>query len=272
MLQAAFFSSLFTVLVASVLARSPISLLISPSAPHISTTECLNTSYLGAYGGSLETQNHIYFLTENCLYEASTFDGLNEGHIRELPSRDDGRILWVGQSGLDLRLADYPDAHIMLSNWRRIEEGFMDLTCPEEGDHHVQHVLGELDRKPSLPYHEAPTLLYMDLNSIICYVPEAVLPLIDTFIPHHLVAVALPPISSTTAGYEAVPDHLVQRLANITANLHFSPQLDRIITEGIKLDDIRRNVRWLTGEGPSRIDSRHSFAPDAAIVAKWIKC
>jgi hypothetical protein len=68
-----------------------------------------------------------------------------------------------------------------------------------------------------------------------------------------------------------VPDHLVKHLAEITANLSFSPALDRILSDGIVMDDIRRNVRWLTGEAPSGIVSRHSFTEGALKAANWIK-
>jgi hypothetical protein len=37
------------------------------------------------------------------------------------------------------------------------------------------------------------------------------------------------------------------------------------------MDNVRKDVRWLTGEGPSGIESRHSFTSGAIKAAHWIK-
>ena len=71
--------------------------------------------------------------------------------------------------------------------------------------------------------------------------------------------------------WDPVPERFAKNLANLTEHLKIDPTLDKILSEGIQLDEIRRNVRWLTGEGPSGIESRHSFTEGAVKAAHWIK-
>jgi hypothetical protein len=108
------------------------------------------------------------------------------------------------------------------------------------------------------------------------HVPTSYLPILDTLLPAHLVPVALPtsPLprpDSLLAGFDAVPKHLVENLASITKHLEFDPTLSKVLNDGIQMDSIRRDVRWLTGEGPSGIESRHSFTAGAIKAAHWIK-
>lgn len=68
-----------------------------------------------------------------------------------------------------------------------------------------------------------------------------------------------------------MPKHLAEHLANITSGLKFDSALDKALNEGLDADQLRRDIRWLTGEGPSGIESRHSFTEGALKAAKYIK-
>lgn len=240
----------------------PPCLLVSHTPPSI-TTGCLRASYRGSYGGLATTQDHIYFPTTECLTAETTLDELDAGSVVSLPERD-GRIIWVGQAGVDPSLSAVGRAaEGMVDSWDTINErasSMLSLNSPP------QKVYGS-----SILHHTEPiSLLHLSASSMLLFVPTSFLPIIDTLLPSHLVPVALPPTSSVT--FPSVPAHLAHNLANITVALRFSPQLDRIVTDGIKHDEIRRNVRWLTGEAPSGIESRHSFTPGALTAAHWIKC
>ena len=254
---------------AAVLPSDPTSfLLISTSPPTSASADCLKASFLGSYGGSRDQQDHIYFPDEACVTAQSSFDSLDSGRIIPLSSRKDGRILWIGQAGVESEHVDYQELNTVMATWDLISNRAMSLIAARD---HAQQVIAQSSTYEALHHTEPLTLLVASPWSYLIHVPDSFLPIIDTFLPPHLVAVALPFMTSTRTSFIPVPSHLAENLGNITANLQFSPQLDRIITEGIKLDDIRRNVRYLTGEAPSGIETRHSFTDGALQASRWIK-
>ena len=107
---------------------------------------------------------------------------------------------------------------------------------------------------------------------------------IDRALPVHLVPVALPSTALSPSQYSdteeagdasafavPVPKERADYLRNITQHLTFDPKLDRAIEEGLDGDQLRRDIRWLTGEAPSGWESRHSFTQGARDAAHWIK-
>lgn len=241
------------------------SLLITRSAPHPSIAQCLKSSYRGAYGGASGAQDHLYLPGAECLASDSSFVDLDAGSIVPLPLPRHGRVVWVGQAGVDPELKMAEASGDMMESWQSILERASALMVPVNG---AQQVIAQPGSVEALQHSEPLTLLHASPTSLIMHVPDSFLPIFDTLLPLHLVPVALP---SAKAAYEPVPSHLVKHLADITANLKFSPQLDRIVSEGLTLDDIRRGVRWLTGEAPSGIKSRHSFSDGAIKAAHWLK-
>ncbi|WVO16189.1 hypothetical protein L204_103860 [Cryptococcus depauperatus] len=252
--------------VAKVVSRD--TLFITSEAPTAETADCLKSSYYGTFGGSSTQQDHIYLPPKECLSDRSTLSGFKEGRIAPLESDDQSRLVWVGQAGLDgqgdgsLRMEN--DDWLLISS--QIEQWMAgtDLELAEN-----QHVL-----QSASAYHKRPiALVHQTSNSLLLDVPPAFLPILDTFLPRHLVPVALPskPLPVTATGWEPVPDKFARHLANITSHLQFSPEIDTIVSEGINLNRIRRDVRWITGEAPSGIVSRHSFTPSAVKAAHWIK-
>jgi hypothetical protein len=221
--------------------------------------ECLSAAYYGSYGGSSENKEHIYLPTSDWLGEITS---LSDG-ATTVPSTDKGRVVWVGPAGVDPSLLVKEDINV---HWQSIKS-FARLhanTAREGRNQHAFTSNGE--------YADAIELLHQSETSLLLHVPQAYLPVLDTLLPAHLVPVALPtsPLS-TLDGWETVPKHLVENLANITANLQFDPLLSRVLNEGLQMDSVRRDVRWLTGEGPSGIESRHSFTAGAIKAAHWIK-
>ncbi|RSH87355.1 hypothetical protein EHS25_003264 [Saitozyma podzolica] len=247
------------------------SLLIT-SHPPAQLADCLRSSYFGTYGGSAATQDHIFLPPPACLLAEDTLSELTSGSLVPLPELEDGaRLVWVGPAGVGA-----PHAQGVMDvdqSWDFISsraEMLASASSPSEdpADRQGQLVLsaGQLAH-PSTPMLQ---LVHQSPSSLLLHVPANLVPILDTLLPPHLVPVALP-LQPLAAGWDPVPDHLVKHLADITANLSFSPALDKILSEGIVMDDIRRNVRWLTGEAPSGIVSRHSFTEGALKAAHWIK-
>ncbi|KAL7421836.1 hypothetical protein Q5752_003607 [Cryptotrichosporon argae] len=229
------------------------SLLITPHGP-AALADCLRGAYYGAYGGL--AAEHIYVPTDACVLGAGSLRGIDTGRIVPLDEAA-GRLVWVGRAGVEDETAGV-DAH------------WLDIASTAAR-------AGVIDRAGQQTTFAAPppiTLVHSSADSLILRVPPQLLGALDTFLPAHLVPVVLPssPLRvdpKTTAKY-GVPEHLAANLANLTAGLRFRPAVDRAVN-AIEHDEIRRNVRWLTGEAPSGIVSRHSFTEGALVAADWIK-
>ncbi|WRT66385.1 uncharacterized protein IL334_003340 [Kwoniella shivajii] len=243
----------------------PKTLLISSSAPSSKLADCMKSSYYGTYGGSADSQDHIYLPTEECLSGKTTLNELTSGSLVPLSVNnvDNGRIVWVGQAGVDPSLLSTN----IVDSWEMISGRSQEVSLVSADDT-AQHVLSNTQshNQPIQLLHQSPT-------SMLLHVPQSYLPIIDTLLPSHLVPVALPskPLPAIANGWEPVPGHFAKHLANITKHLRFSPEIDKIVSEGIEHNQIRRDVRFLTGEAPSGIESRHSFTPGAVKAAHWIK-
>ncbi|WWC70186.1 uncharacterized protein I206_104135 [Kwoniella pini CBS 10737] len=237
-------------------------LLVTSTAPSLDLVECLKTSYYGTYGGSASSQEHIYLPSEECLISGSALDGLTAGSLIPLNfEREAGRIVWIGQAGIDPSLAQ----ESLQNTWDGISTKSAESIMLESD---AQKVLTTSTKSSG-----SIQLLYQSPNSLVLHVPHAYLPTIDTLLPSHLVPVALPsnPLPALFEGWESVPARFAIHLANVTKHLRFDPQIDKIVSDGIELNQIRRDVRYLTGEAPSGIESRHSFTPGAIKAAHWIK-
>lgn len=215
----------------------------------LETSGCLTEYYHGSYGGSSETKEHIYLPGAECLKQALGTD-------ENLVSTGDARVVWVGHAGVDPSVVD----HNMTTSWESIQSLARAFHQTTQSGQHTFAVDGHL------------RLLRQSDTSLLLLVPPSHLAILDTLLPAHLVPVALPvnPLPML-AGWESVPKHLVQNLANITKHLQFDPVLSKVLNEGIQMDNVRKDVRWLTGEGPSGIESRHSFTSGAVKAAHWIK-
>jgi hypothetical protein len=252
--------ALLPLLATLAVARPPVDLVTRARSSDISShpagSECISEAYYGTYGGSSETQEEIYLEVSTCLPEPDS--------ILIAPS-EKGRIVWVGPAGID------PSSSLvkedLSASWASIQAlALSHANVAREG----QHTFNAVDA-------DSIYLIRQSDQSLLLHVPTAYLPILDTLLPAHLVPVALPfspiPYASSQPfdGYQGVPKHLVENLANITKHLEFDPTLSKVLNDGLQMDSIRRDVRWLTGEGPSGIESRHSFTAGAIKAAHWIK-
>ncbi|KAK6910093.1 aminopeptidase [Kwoniella mangroviensis CBS 8886] len=248
---------------------NPNTLLISSTAPSAQLAQCLKSSYYGTYGGQASAQEHIYLPSEECLLGESALDGLSAGSLIPLnfdTSDEAGRIVWVGQAGVDPESLPSDSSGDVWSIISSTSREFALLSSPDSYQQVLSSKTSKVSSEPIRLLHQTPT-------SLLLHVPRSYLSMIDTFLPSHLVPVALPsqPLPALANGWEPVPSQFARHLANVTKHLRFSPEIDKIVSEGIELNQIRRDVRWLTGEAPSGIVSRHSFTPGAIKAAHWIK-
>ena len=239
--------------------------LLVTSTPRTAIEGCLAEAYYGTYGGS--SDESIYLPAIDCLAEQQTLSFLESGSIRQIPANiQGGRLVWIGLAGVD--------GQSELGNaWENIDamaNGDWTIGAREDQKAFAAggHVPGGVDKV---------MLIHQTLRSMIVHVPEHVLPILDTLLPAHLVPVALPtrplpaPMQKASNDlWSSVPSKLVANLANITKHLTFDPKLDGVLN-GIDLNDVRKTARWLTGEAPSGITSRHSFTPGAIKAAHWLK-
>ncbi|EAL23617.1 hypothetical protein CNBA2640 [Cryptococcus deneoformans B-3501A] len=266
-------SSLAETAAAGATPSSSPALFVSSDPPAHDTAGCLKTSYYGTYGGAPKEQDHIYLPTAECLLTVSALDAVTSGSIvsvNDLMLGDGDRLVWVGRSGVSHK--DSQVVPLIEESWNLISSHSRDIVSESNSrgvGYGTQHVL----QKANELHHIRPiTLVHQTEHSLLVNVPSSFLPIFDTLLPPHLVPVALPiaPLPISVSGWQSVPKKFAKHLANITEHLSFSPELDRILSEGIRLNQIRRDVRWLTGEAPSGIESRHSFTSGAVKAAQWI--
>ncbi|WVQ80769.1 hypothetical protein IAT38_002874 [Cryptococcus sp. DSM 104549] len=255
----------------------PATLLVSSVPPgHFAAdrqyiSDCLKSSYYGSYGGSQAWQDHIFIPSSDCLEGRDALDGFSEGSLVALDviaAPEDGRLVWVGHAGVTgAKLYEMEEA------WELIASRAAELALSSREGDAAQQVLSSHSKAAAHPH--SIQRLHQTRASLLLHVPSSYLAIIDTLLPHNLVPVALPvsplPVSLSDNMWEPVPADAVKLLANLTKHLKFSPEVDRIVSEGIELNQIRRDVRWLTGEAPSGIESRHSFTEGAVKAAHWIK-
>ncbi|RXK34926.1 hypothetical protein M231_07831 [Tremella mesenterica] len=253
-------SSLFSNNQAELVTASKRDILITSSTPLSDHPACLQTTYYGTYGGSSHTQEHIFLPSPECLTAQGTISSLNTGSIISVPPSQDGRIVWVGPAGVDPSLLP---SNSDLSSTSETISSLSSSSNPLTQDE-TQHVIGISWEKKEI------ILLHRSSNSLLLQVPSDQLGILDTLLPAHLVPVALPQEPLPTL-WPGVGSRFASNLANLTKTLKFDPTLDAVLNEGIQLNAVRRNVRWLTGEAPSGWKSRHAFTQGAHEAAKWIK-
>lgn len=265
--------------------------LLTPSAPTPTLPDCLKSSYHGVYGGK-----HVFISDDDCasLVAPTAFD---EGSLVPDYNNIFREIVWVGYAGV----RDAPKGYDALKDaWEQISKASDDFdfdAAIEDFENiwsHDYFYSGSKTQTPFLPMDAQADFmaqavaepmpegsepdeswgLTWDLelvdfseSGLFISVPKPILPLIDTFLPPHLVAVGVAP-TPVPLSYE-VPEHYAKNLADITKNLKFDVKIASAVGS-IQADEIKKDVRYLTGED-SDIVSRHSFTQGARVAAKWIK-
>lgn len=282
MVAAATASTAKAALVPAARGEAPGRMMLITSTPP-TPASCLGESFYGAYGGSADDRQYIYMPGSPCLWSDDGLDSFTAGSLVPLEadmtaqSRKESRIVWVGQAGLEPSIIGDAEIGSIDASWSVIQMRADILmadpataTGPDKRD--SQMVFAQPDADTQIEHLEPIRLLHKTDASMLLDVPVSYIGILDTILPPHLVPVALPlePLPAMANGLP-VPREQAAYLGNITKHLKFSSELDTILAEGIDADEIRRNVRWLTGEAPSGIETRHSFSSGAKRAAEWIK-
>ncbi|KIJ61219.1 hypothetical protein HYDPIDRAFT_97040 [Hydnomerulius pinastri MD-312] len=212
---------------------------------------CLTSNFYGIFGGQ-----SVFKLTDpTCIdsqslqYEGSAFLPLQGlGHQQ---------LVWIQESAVDASLRT-PDYEAEVEDFiRALRTG--DTILPSVS----QTVLSAQDASGPV------SLLYHNGNSGIVVVPsEGAAHALSSFLPRFWKA---SPIPSEPVSYLPVPQPAVDHVRGLLASLRFDPVVSSIVN-GISVEQMRKDIRYLTGEdGVSGIMSRHSFSGDSRVAADWIK-
>ncbi|KDQ06533.1 hypothetical protein BOTBODRAFT_621875 [Botryobasidium botryosum FD-172 SS1] len=117
------------------------------------------------------------------------------------------------------------------------------------------------------------SVLYRDPANALVSIPSDLLAHIDILLPRLFVPIAIPatplPLPDDLTG-TPVPPAAVHYLENILAGLRFNPIIAAAVS-GISTDQMRRDIRWLTGEDGAGPTTRRSWSKGARDAADWIQ-
>ncbi|KDQ06328.1 hypothetical protein BOTBODRAFT_39668 [Botryobasidium botryosum FD-172 SS1] len=227
-------------------------------------SECLSTSYFGSYGRPVP--HKVYFPAESCYGLATSL--LESGAVLYLSDddRESRTLLWVQEAGVDDSARG--DALSFSAELDRLAQ----LTLR---DAHLQDETTSLGAEQvimssgSSTTSPAVNVIYRDSANALISVPSHALPYIDALLPRLFVPIALP-FSPLPQGSTPVPSDAVHRVQKLLTGLRFSPIIASII-DSLSINQMKRDIRWLTGEDGEGPLSRHSFSRGALEAADWIQ-
>ncbi|KAG2355094.1 hypothetical protein BDR07DRAFT_1427259 [Suillus spraguei] len=99
-------------------------------------------------------------------------------------------------------------------------------------------------------------------------VEPSLAPSIEALLPRYWKPYVLP---RQPTSYLPVPKPAIEHVKNLLETVRFDPVVSSLVN-GISVNQMRDDIRWLTGEdGKSGIISRHSFAEGSRVAANWLK-
>nr|GAT44379.1 Zn-dependent exopeptidase [Mycena chlorophos] len=90
---------------------------------------------------------------------------------------------------------------------------------------------------------------------------------IDTLLPRFWKSTLLP---TSPVDFVEVPEDAVKHVKSVLSTLSFSADVAAIV-DSISIPQMINDIRYLTGEDGSGIESRHSFAEGSRVAADWLK-
>lgn len=223
-------------------------LLIAPYDPIVlGGDNCLAKSYYGTQG-----QQSIFITNDDCVQAASHL--LASGHIVLLEEHQ--RLVWLERKAVDQLIAP---------------ETFVD-----ELDSFVIHLEGETRPWYATEYEQTAMgqsfkpvqLLGRSRSSAVFSVSSELVRTVELGLPAFWDALPLPDSPVT---FIPVPSSSIERVRGLLFGLKFDPVVASIVNN-ISVAQLRRDVRYLSGEDPSSpILTRHSFSEGALVAADWLK-
>jgi len=209
---------------------------------------CLADNYYGTYGGQ-----SLFMLgsDSNCdLFEVKFGTGPELGLIPVHPHHE---LLFVKKMEVE---GAGTDEFSLLGGLERLVNHATDGT-PTTPD--TQRPLNANGPAYTIPYHTE--------SSVVLTISPHLLPHIDKALPPSYKAYALPKIPLPS---RPVPEEAKERIGRWTDSVEHDPEI-ALIVEGLSIPELRKDIRYLTGENPkSPILSRSSFSEGAQLAAEWI--
>lgn len=232
--------------------------------PDFTNNACLADNYYGTYGSQ-----SVFILPQHCYGESVTERA--EFTVTSQSYPPSAQLVWIEQAALDERLL-----HIPRPSFRNIDSILsgihaLDAELYDSGEWNgamhefaTQDILADgLPLSSRTPY----TVLHTDNTSALVALPPFYAHRLSFILPSTWRLYALP---ATPVPLVPVPDAAVARVRALLDNLKFDPVVSRIVSN-ISLAQAKNDVRWLTGEDGSGIESRHSFSQGARDAAEWLK-
>lgn len=224
-------------------------LLITSHNPNVlSGDSCLATSYYGTRG------QHDIFMTDNDCLESS-MDLISSGHI--VPVEVPKQLVWLERKDADESLRGSASVVDELDSFlSHLEEQAKPWYNPE-GE---QTIMGTGVKPVEL-------LGRFETSAVFSISPELV-PEVEFALPAFWDALVLP---DEPVNFIPVPSSAIERVRDLLSTVKFDPVAASIVSN-ISVAQIRRDIRYLTGEDESSpIISRHSFSRGALLAADWLK-
>lgn len=222
-------------------------LLVTPHDPSLLATGsgCLADSYHGLFGG-----NSIFIVDDACM--TSSVDVLAQGFFSPIDNTDQ-HLVWVEQEAIDdaLEPPSSDDVYELISTLSAA------VPATQNGEQMV------MDNSPL-----ANILLAESPSSMVLSVTPEGMRTLDTQLPRSWKYMPIPwePIP-----YVPISSSATARVKAIAASVEFDPIVASIVGS-ISIPQMRKDVRYLTGEDPaSGILSRHAFSSGALQAAAWLQ-
>ncbi|KAH9837824.1 uncharacterized protein C8Q71DRAFT_563136 [Rhodofomes roseus] len=221
-------------------------LLVTPHDPSVLTSSsCLSESYRGLFGG-----NNVFVVDDACL--SSSTGLLGEGSVSPLDNT--GRqLVWLEQEAVEdaLKSSATNDIASCISALSGVP------LSTQDGEQMVMP--GSMSTIVVLA--ETP-------SSMVVSVAPEVAHTLDTCLPRFWKS---SPIPTKPVPYVPISSAATQRVMDIAASVKFDPVVASIVGN-ISVPQLRKDVRYLSGEDPSSgILSRHAFSKGALQAAAWLK-
>ncbi|OAX31323.1 Zn-dependent exopeptidase [Rhizopogon vinicolor AM-OR11-026] len=235
-------------------------LFITPYTQDISAIEiapgCLTDNYFGTYG-----VQSVFHISTPCL-ENSSFQDFETATLIPYVADGDRQLVWLQESAIDSALVT-PEYEVEVQHFVKwLEEdgyamggasGYQQIlfTTPEP-----RVELQFIKVQPGVAFHG------------LVAVDPSLVPSLEALLPRYWKTYILP---EQPMSYLPVPKRAIEHVKSLLETARFDPVVSSIVNS-ISLDQMRANIRWLTGEdGESGIVSRHSSSEGSRVAANWLK-
>ena len=222
-------------------------LLVTPYDPTFLTTgpSCLTSSYRGLFGG-----NSVFIVDDACM--SSSISLLPQGFLSPIDNMDQD-LVWLEQEAVEDTLEPPTSSDV----YERISA--LSAAAPD-----VQN-----GKQMFLADSPLATVLLAELpSSMVLSIAPEVMRALDAHLPSSWKYSPIPP---HPVPYVPISSSATERVKAIAASVKFDPVVASIVG-AISIPQMRKDVRYLTGEDPtSGIVSRHAFSSGALQAAAWLQ-